>query len=226
MPFIPQGNSVGTAAEIEANSRALRIVNRPDDIRDNGSYRRAMVSGTMAANLAANSGVFGVNNNSPVVAMKIRRLTISAGNSGTAFAAGVCTFALFIRRASLSAGTASLATESFHNAKLKTSMSSSKYNLVRASASATIFSFMTISSTGSAGSLGTSADADPIAAITASVIGNAGEQMVKAALIERPAESPLILTEYETLLVVATVPATGTWKLSAQIDWEESPAYS
>ena len=114
-----------TAQEVEINTKAARVVLRPDDIGSLGAYRVALVSGTMAAALAANSPIVSFRNGNASNLIMPRLVEFSAGNTATAFTAGICSFNLF-RATSFSAsdtgGTASLPAA---QNKLRTSFGSS-----------------------------------------------------------------------------------------------------
>lgn len=204
----------GVVADVDAN-RALKTVIRPTDWGALGVYSKALTSGTMAAGLAAGSSVFQFRNSSANVYL-VKRVMISAGDL-VAFAAGFVTFTLTPARtftANGSGGTAGTLTG--NNGKLRTSMATMGAAEIRIASTAAL--------TGGTWVL----DTDPIAAITTSVVATAGINIVPPGtpLIDRrPGDQPFILAQNEGFDIEATVPATGTWRFSVQVDWEELASY-
>src|SRR5260370_28758353 len=114
-----------TAAEVEANTKALRAVIRPDDWGSLGIYSQSGVSGTMAAGLAANSPMFSLRNGNASNLIVIKRVLLSAGNTSTAFAAGICTFNMFRCTSFSASDTGGTQILPGSGGKLRTSMGSS-----------------------------------------------------------------------------------------------------
>src|SRR5215471_4523670 len=96
MPTQIAGYTSANLQEVEANSRAARVVLRADDPGALGWYKGSWVSGIMAATLAANSPIFQWRNGnvSPNLII-VKKIEFSAGNTATAFTAGTCIFNLF-----------------------------------------------------------------------------------------------------------------------------------
>lgn len=223
------GNTTGTVLEVDANTSAVHIREGTKDYADGGSYSKANASGTIAAGLAANANVYHFRTTSPDVVCVIRRVRISAQNAGTAFAAGVCTFRIFVARdmtANVTVGNSG--TVSSRNAKLKTGFGASKLAVNRyQTANTTAGGVVTIINTGALTTVGAVLDTDPIAAITTGVEATAFATILSdQTLFEAPAgEYGLACAEWEGFTIQATVPATGTWVLRVTTEWDEVPYY-
>jgi hypothetical protein len=181
-----------------------------------GSYSHALASGAMAAGLASASPVYSFRYTGTGTAV-IRRVRVSVAGTATAFVAGTAQLQMFSARAftaSDSGGTA--ATLTGNNGKLRTSMGTTGVGDMRIASTATL----------TAGTR--TLDADPLAAIdfaigTAVSVQYAGPSQV---LYEPKAgEYPLALATNEGFVIQATVPATGTWQFTVQVEWDELPAF-
>jgi hypothetical protein len=213
MPVQLAGTSAN--AEVETGSKALRITPKPIDYGALGIFSIAGVSGAMAAALGANSPIFSFRWTTTNIAV-LKKLVISAGNTATAFAAGVITFNAFVARsfsASDTGGTA--ATLTGNNQKLRTSMATTTVGDIRWSSTATL----------TAGTR--TKDANPFASLSTSIPAVAGTPLIipSELFAPRPGEYPLVLAQNEGFVVEATVPATGTWTFSLTAQWEELAAY-
>lgn len=183
-----------------------------------GSYSKSLTSGTMAAGLAANSPVYSFRYGGTGIAI-IRKVTISAVNAGTAFAAGNVTLQMFDARtftASDSAGTAGTLTG--NNSKLRTSLATTGVSDIRISSTATL----------TAGTR--TLDTDPMSSILAAVpITTVNYPIVGQSNLYSAGQAgdyPLELATNEGFVIQATVPATGTWSLQVTVDWEEYSAFA
>lgn len=211
-----QGFTAANIAEVEANTRALRTTLRAEDYGSLGIYSLAASSGLMAAGLGAAAPIFSWRWGDATRFALIKRVTISAGAAGTAFAAGVGTFNLFAARsftASDTAGTSILPTGNQN--KLRTSMGTTLLTDARISATATL----------TAGTR--TLDANPIASISVGIPAVAGQKVLDpfALFDQRPGEFPLLFAQNEGLVIQATVPATGTWTFGVKVDWSELTSY-
>jgi hypothetical protein len=213
MPLQIQGTTGGggVVAEVEANTRALRTALRPLDVGTLGSYRKAMVSGTMAAGLAANSPIFSFRTGVANLYL-VRRVMISAGDLA-AFTAGFVTFNMFVARgfsASDTGGTAGNLTG--NNGKMRSAHATTGIQDFRIASTAAL-------------AAGTRAkDADPMATNVLSIAVTAGNPLLlppNELFRSAPGEQPLILTANEGFVIEATVPATGTWDFGVSVDWDE-----
>lgn len=205
-----------TAAEVEANTKALRSVIRPNDYGSLGIYSLGAVSGVMAAGLAANSPIYSFRWSDASNLALIRKVILSAGNTGTAFAAGVASFNCFVARSwSVSDTGGTAITPATSSNRLRVGMGTTLVGDVRRSATATL----------TAGTR--TKDGSPIGSITTSIIATGGTPLLLPVAIyeARVGEYPLVLGQNEGLVIEATVPATGTWTFSVTTMWEELAAY-
>lgn len=211
-----QGFTTANIAEVEANTKALRATLRDVDVGALGGYSMGIESGLMAAGLATAAPIFSMRWGDATRLALIKRVTFSAANSVTAFAAGIARFDLFVARSYSVAdtgGTSFLPTGNVN--KLRTSFGTTLFSDVRASATATL----------TAGTR--TLDANPIAAVVGGVPATVGVQLVAPFAIfdQRPGEHPLLLAQNEGIVLQATVPATGTWGWAIKVDWVEVTAY-
>jgi len=210
-----------TAAEVEANTKAMRAVLRPDDVGSLGMYRVALVSGTMAAALAAASPIVQFRNGNVSNLILPRLIEFSAGNTATAFTAGICSFTLFRATSWSASGTGGTLSLPGAQNKLRTSFGSSLMTAgnnsdIRVSSTATL-------------TAGTKTnDTVPLGSVQSSIPAVAGTPLTpgKVKLLEqRGWEYPLTFAQNEGFEIQATVPATGTWTFECTIYWEELAAY-
>lgn len=212
-----QGNS-GTNAEVESTSRALRVTPKPVDYGSLGIYSMGAASGTMAAGLAANSPIVSYRWTHATNLAVIKRVRFSAGDTSTAFTAGLILIQLFAARSFSASDTGGTAwTTSGNNGKLRTSMATSLVGDIRASSTATL----------SAGTR--TLDTQPLASLSSSIVATAGTPLFTSGLNvlfeAKAGDYPFVLAQNEGFVIQATVPATGTWQFSVDIQWEELSAY-
>jgi hypothetical protein len=214
-----QGNS-GTVGEVESTHRALRTIGRPMELGTRGAYALGVVSGVMAAGLGANAEIFQMRWIDATRIMILRSLWISAGPGTTAFAAGPIEFNLTAARswsADGGGGTAVVFSTANTNKK-RTDFSLSLFSDtgVRFSATAAL-------------TAGTKTlDTNRMATITSYVSSVAttaasGPFFQQSCLWQRNThdEYPLLFEQNEGFVVRATVPATGTWQYSINVEWAE-----
>lgn len=217
-----QGNG-GVIAEVDGLTyRALRVTLRPVDYGALGSYRLSMISGTMAAGLAAASDVYQARwTNASNLALIWGVLIDGMGGSSTAFSAGFAAFRLFFSRswtADGSGGTS--ATLTGNNAKLRTAMATTLMAAIRISSTAAL-------------TAGTKTnDSQPIGQQTFAIGTVASTNYLgqtclygSAALEDGGNPAPLVLAQNEGITVQATVPATGTWQFGVTTAWSEVTSY-
>lgn len=213
-----QGNG-GTVAEVDGtNYRAMRTTLRPIDHGALGSYRLSLLSGTMAAGLAANSEVFQFRW-SDATRLCVVTSVVWDGLSGsaTAFTAGFGKVDMLAARswtADGSGGTA--ATLSGNNQKNRTSMG------------ATLLGAARISSTAALTAGTKTLDAQAVGQYSAAIgTATSTQWMPQFDLFHADpgGESPLILAQNEGFVVRANVPATGTWQFGVTVCWTELTAY-
>lgn len=207
--------SSGVEVEVEAATKAARVVQRPNDYGSLGIYNKSMTSGTMAAGLAANSNIFQFRYSGASVAL-IRRIRLSAGNAGTGFTAGAGTFSVFPARSFVASGSGGTAgTLTGNNGKLRTSMGTTGVGDIRVSSTAAL----------TAGTW--TLDTDPICGVTVGIVATAGIGILSPAdlFLHDGGQYPFVCAQNEGFTIQATVPATGTWTFSAQVEWEELNIY-
>lgn len=214
MAFQIQGISA-VVAEVETNTRAIRTVQRPDDYGSLGVYSIAQISGTANAGLGGASNIYAFRNTTANVYL-VRQVRLSAGNTATAFAAGVAQFNLFVARSftvDSSGGTA--ATLTTNNTKRRTSMATT--GLARSR----------ILSAAALGAGTWTLDAQPIGAAVAAIKATAGIPVMPPVYLwdSRDTEYPLVCEQNEGFTVQCTVPATGTWQFTVGVDWLELASF-
>ncbi len=211
-----QGNS-GTVLEVETNTRALRITPRPIDVGALGSYAGAWTTGTIAAGMAANGGVFSCRWTHASNLLLLRRLTFSMTSLGTAFTAGVGTARLIVARnftASDSGGTSVLPTG--NSQKRRTSFGT------------TLIGDLRIASTAALTAGTRTLDGAELSNLMFAVGAVANTVYCPTAVLFSPdftGEWPLVLAQNEGFAVQATVPATGTWQAKVNMEWSEVSSF-
>ena len=219
MPIQIQGNG-GTVAEVDGTTfRALRVANRPVDYGALGMYAINLITGTMAAGLAANAEIFQARwTDATRLAAIFNMSSDGAGNAGTGFTAGFTKYDAMIARswsADGSGGTAATLTGS--NQKLRTSMGTTLFGAIRASSTAAL-------------TAGTKTlDSQGIGSVVAGVTATAGDDVLGSADMfsarVHADNHPIILAQNEGVVIRATVPATGTWTGGVSMRWAELAAY-
>ena len=211
-----QGNA-GTVVEVETNSRAMRSTVRPVDPTSYGSYRGSATSGTMAAGLAGNANIFSFRWGVAAPVCIIREIQVQAFCNTTGFTAGVGSIQGFIARnfsASDTAGTAWTLTT--NNMKLKTAFATTSVTDIRMSATAAL----------SAGTR--TLDAQPFASVGLTVpVTTVNYVILPWQWLLNPGANqwPIELAQNEGFVLQATVPATGTWGFSVNVQWDEVAAF-
>lgn len=174
-----------------------------------GTYGLALATGTMAAGIAAESEIFQFRWTSATVNARVESLMVSAGNLGTAFAAGFGSFGLFLATgfsaAGTGGGTATLTTINGKHAE---------------DDGVTALTEARIATTAALGAGTKTLAAHPISAAWFGVPNVAGSPMLD------PWEFlkyPVILKAGSSagLIVKVTVPITGTWTGGVAIKWKE-----
>lgn len=181
-----------------------------------GSYCMGLPSGTMAAALSAGSPIFSFRYGGSNLAI-VRSVWMSAGDTSTAFTAGIYHFDMFAARsfsASDSGGTG--ATLTGNNGKLRTSFATTGLSDFR------------VASTGTLTAGTRTLDSTELASLAGSVPATAGSDIVPPHSILYHAEvgeQPLQLANNEGFVIQATVPATGTWTFTVNVCWDEVSAF-
>lgn len=217
---------VGSASGVEANvsaDGALWIETRPAAVGALGAYSIALVSGSIAAPLAAGSTLFSMRWTDATRLCLVRSVRVSAIVNGTiTTAVNFDVEAIVVRgfSASDSGGTAAVFTG--NNNKMRTSFGSS------------LMGDMRISSTGAlaVGTRTVDAQAEGrLQGTTGTVIGTqifgSGQGPIYIIDREPPGQYPLVLATNEGLLIRNPLvgPATGTFQLLVVVEWQEVASY-
>lgn len=218
MSFQLQGNS-GVVADVGGTTyRSLKVQAMPLDYGALGIYKKSLLSGTMAAGLAANSPIYSWRWGDATRLGIVQKIDLDGlSGSSTAFAAGFGKVDILPGRsftASHTGGTAGTLTG--NNGKLKTNMGASLLTDVR------------ISSTAALGGGTVTADTDAVSqlslqfGVVVSVNYILGQTMFGDDL---GSAQPLVCLQNEGFILRATVPATGTWQVGITTRWAEVTAY-
>lgn len=217
MAFQLSGSS-GTVADVGGTVfRALKMTSVPLDYGSLGIYRKSLLSGTMAAGLAANSEVFHFRWADATRVCVIQSIQLDGlSGSATAFAAGFGKIDVVPARAWTADGSGGIAgTMTGNNGKMRTSMSTTLGPTIRIASTTNLVA-------------GTKAlDVDPIGQISLSFGTATSIQYVNqiGLLDEAAHEMPLVLANQEGFVLRATVPATGTWQFGVTVLWAEVNSY-
>jgi hypothetical protein len=220
-----QGGVSGELQEVgEAAAVGGHVIEKPDDYGALGHYRISMLSGTIAAALAANSELFQFRWVDGSRLAVIHKLWVSAGMNVAPTAAGLFALRLAIARgwsADGSGGT--LATLTGNNQKDRTSMGTT---LLGSARMATTVALGAGTKTIDAQDVGTIATGLGTGAITTAVKLPIFDQ---ADLVEITGngQHPIVLAQNEGLVVRSgpIAPAAMTWHLAVTVAWAELTAY-
>lgn len=213
-----QGNG-GVVADVGGSTfRGLKVQQMPLDYGSLGSYRKSLISGTMAAGLAANSEVFQFRWTDATRLCAVRRVILDGmGGSATAFTAGFAKFDLVPARSFTATGTGgTVGTLTGNNGKMRTSMGTMLLGDIR------------IASTAALGAGTKTLDTDAVGQYTFTIgVATSVQYVTSVALLGEDVgpEHPLILAQNEGFAIRATVPATGTWQFGVTVAWAEVTAY-
>jgi len=209
----------GTVAAVDGtNYRSMRTTLRPLDYGALGSYRLSLLSGTMAAGLAANSEVFQFRwSDATRICVVTSIIWDGLSGSATSFAAGFGKVDVLAARSWTADGSGGTpATLTGNNQKQRTSMGTTLLGAARISSTAAL-------------TAGTKTlDAQAIAQYSATFGTTTSTQwmpMVDLFHADPGSESPLVLAQNEGFVIRATVPATGTWQFGCTVTWTELTAY-
>lgn len=215
------GTDGTTKAQVEANTLALRGTLRSEDVTSYGAFSVAGNSGLMAAALGAASNIWAFRWGSVGVAL-VKRITFSAANDATAFAAGIVQFNLFNARGFTTnfTGGTSLTPSGNMNKLRTTGMSTSLVSDIRIATTTNL----------TVPSPLPGLDNDPLASLICGVPATAGSIMIPPTPFfdQRPGEHPWVLSQNEGFVIQSggiAIAATGTWKFSVKIDWQEKSVY-
>lgn len=219
-----QGNG-GTVVEVETNSRAMRLTQRPTDIGSLGAYSLGVITGILPAALGANSEIFQMRWTHATNLMLLRSIMISAVVSTTFFAAGVPVQIEARHARSFSAdgtGGTAIVFSTANTNKKRTSHALSSFSDTG----------VRVATTAALGAGTKTLDTNPFASIaapgpiTASLNGliivpgtylwqrNTGD------------EWPVVYAQNEGFAIRSVaVPATGTWTAAITVEWLELASY-
>lgn len=209
----------GVVAEVAGTGfRALKVQQMPIEYGSLGSYRKSLLSGTMAAGLAANSTVWSWRWSDATRLGVLRRVSLSGlAGSATAFTAGFGKVDLMAARgfsSSDSGGTGGTLTG--NNGKMRTAMGTSLLGDIRIASTAAL-------------TPGTrTLDTDPIGQFSFTVgtvvsVQYAGQITLLGEDVGP--EHPYVAAQNEGVTMRATMPATGTWQFCVTCTWAEVTSY-
>ena len=213
-----QGNG-GVVADVGGSTyRSVKVQQMPLDYGSLGSYRKSLISGTMAAGLVANSEMYQFRWSDATRLCVVHKILLDGlGGSATAFAAGFGKVDLLTARSWTvdgSGGTA--ATLTGNNAKMRTAMGTTLLGSARIASTAAL-------------TAGTKTlDTDAIGQYTFTVGTAASVQYANNIPLlgeDIGPTPPLVLAQNEGFVLRATVPATGTWQFGVTVIWTEVTAY-
>ena len=214
------GNS-GVITQVDGTTfRALRITSRPVGYGGLGSYRIAMLSGTMNAGLATASDVFQARWTDATRLALIWGVTLDGLGTATNFFGGYGSFNVFFARQWTADGSGgNPATLTGNNQKLRTSMGTSFMSAIRLSATGAL----------TAGTRTLDSQSLGQASFTLSTLANfnfaVGPTPMYGAIDPSENAYPIALTSNEGIVCQATVPGNGTWQFGITMSWSEVVSY-
>ena len=219
-----QGNG-GTIDEVEANTRARRITQRPTDVGSLGAYSLGVITGILPAALAANSEIFQFRWTHASNLCLLRSINISAVVSTTFFAAGVpVQIDAHIARSWTADGTGGtpvvFSTANTNKKRTAFALSSLSDTGVR------------IATTAALGAGTKTIDTNAFASIVAPgpITASLNGQIVQPGTVlwqrNTGDEWPIVFAQNEGFSIVSVaVPATGTWMAAVQVEWIEIASF-
>lgn len=184
-----------------------------------GIYSAAVLSGTVAAGLAADSEILQFRWTHATNLCLIHEVTLDGlDGSSTAFTAGFGRVYLTIARSFSAAGTGgNTATLTTNNGKLRTSMSTTALGELRSASTAAL-----------------GAGTKTLDALSIGQVALAFGTAASVNYVPTPSKlfntdgvnsHPIVLAQNEGIVLRATVPATGTWQFGATIKWSEVASF-
>jgi hypothetical protein len=212
------GGSSGAVADVSTNHKAVRSEIRPLDHGSLGVYRVSVVTGVMAAGLAAGSEILQFRWADASRLCVVERVAFDGMGSIAAFAAGVAQFRMSVARSWSASGTGGGATVfTTNNQKLRTSHATSLLNSSGEIRTATTTALGVGTKTLDSGAVGQAIGGLP---------ATAGAGLPSQSMMDLMSQGhPLVLAQNEGFVITATVPATGTWTGGFTIHWTEMAAY-
>jgi hypothetical protein len=208
--------------QIDRTHAASRTSVRPPEKGAFGAYSIALVSGVMAAGLAAGSPIYAFRWTSNSVSALVRRVRLLAGTDATAFAQGATIFDL-IRATNFAVQDTSGATVTIAG---KSGAKTQRYPASQIQIAASATGNIAIANTATLTAGTRTLDSNPLGIIVGSVgavpanfpVPNGAGYLWEQA---NPAQEPLELGQNEGFVIRATVPATGTWRFGVEVDYDE-----
>lgn len=222
------GPNATAEQQTDPTHRASRVSLRPPDFfAVGGAYSFALSSGLMAAGAGAASPIFEMRWASPTLIALVRKLRLEVWAGETAFTAGAALFDVIraTKFVTMDATGGQTITISGKDGARSTRFSPSQLQTAAAAGGGTFGGFA-VSNTAALSAGSKTLDSNALAAIVASIpITTVDYKIVDPQNLligqTEAALQPIELNVNEGLVVRATVPATGTWRFSVEIDWDE-----
>lgn len=218
MPLQLQGNN-GVTWEVDTKHRAGRNSLRPLDVGSLGAYRVAMLSGSIAATLAALSPLFSLRWSDATRKLVLHDLQVGIVVDGTITTSVPMELEAILARSFTASDTGGTAISvAGNNQKMETGFGSSLVGDLR------------MATTAALGAGTRTLDGQPIGAAFAVSGTTAPVQALPLTSIYRPiagVEHPVVLTQNEGLIIRngVTGPATGTFRVLVMASWSEVASY-
>lgn len=217
MPVQPQGFSL-VVQEVEANTRAARVTQRPFDVTTLGAYALSTNNGTtvMAAGIAAASEIYQFRWTHASNLALLRSIRFSMG-SVTAFAAGQLHVEAVWARAFTAVGTGgATATITGNNGKKRTSFATTGIGEIRTATTAALGAGTKTLDTQGFGSISMSAPTTVGPIITNQYLWTRDTADEYPHTFSGAGSSP------EGFIIRVTLQATGTWYFGVTTEWAEA----
>lgn len=233
--IVGPGLASDTPMGVDKTHGAARFSLRPPETGIYGSYRMSLLSGVIAAGIAANSPVWEMRWGGASVIAIVRKLRIQAVVSTTPFAAGAAdsSFSLFKAQGFSALDTTGASVAAFTVGKTGVNagsrMAASQLS-GDSTALRTAQGGIAISNTAAMSGGTKTLDTQAIATVINRIIGAAAAETIitpePAPYLIDPAECPVIqpieLSQNEGLVLRAdAITATGTWRLAVDVAWDE-----
>jgi hypothetical protein len=211
------GFTTANTMEVEAATKAARLTLRAEDYGSLGNYSVGGNSGIMAAGLTGLSPIVSFRWGDPTNLCLIKKIQFSAAAGATAFSAGFCAFRFWIARSFIANDTGG---SSF--------LPTGNMNKLRANMGTSLVTDFRVSQTAALTGVSRTKDNNPFAILVAGIPAVVGQQIVPPGTMvwdRRPGEFPLVLAQNEGIVVEASIPGTGVWGFTMNLDWTEIATY-
>ena len=213
-----EGGSSAEIAEVGvAAAVPLHVTTKPLPYGTLGHYSLSMVSGTVAAAMAANSDIFQFRWTDATRLCVVYEVMLEGMYQLTGFTAGAGLFRMGFARSFTAAGTGgTAATLTGDNNALRTSMGTPLLGEARCASTAAL------------GAGTKTYDSQDLGSYPIMILGAANTQVFSQVVLfsrEPGTEHPLVLAQNEGFGIRGTVPATGTWVFSVRVKWAEVTLY-